>query len=114
MFSLYFSLTSPFLFLALTEEGSCLISLQKENYRLHADNFLTHLKTILKQINRSLTELEEVYFTSFPSGQTGLRVSLTFLATLQVLKPKIKLYHINTLQLQAGSDDCLSLLTFDS
>jgi tRNA threonylcarbamoyladenosine biosynthesis protein TsaB len=60
-----------------------------------------------------LQELKEVYFTSFPSGQTGLRVSLTFLITLQTLNPKVKLYQINTLQLQAGNDNCLSLLTLD-
>jgi tRNA A37 threonylcarbamoyladenosine modification protein TsaB len=114
MFCLYFSLTSPFLFLSLHEGEHCLISFQKENYRLHADNFLTHLKIILKQVNRSLAELREIYFTSFPSGQTGLRVSLTFLTTLQALNPKVKLYHINTLYLQAGGDNCLSLLTLDS
>ncbi|MCE8158896.1 MAG: hypothetical protein I3270_00185 [Candidatus Moeniiplasma glomeromycotorum] len=113
MLQLFFSLTSPFLGLSVWENNQCLISLQKENHRLHADNFLTHLKTILKQINRSLPELKEIYFTSFPSGQTGLRVSLTFLITLQALNPQIKLYQINTLQFQAGNDNCLSLLTLD-
>jgi len=42
-----------------------------------------------------------------------LRVSLTFLITLQTLNPQIKLYQINTLQLQAGKENCLSLLTLD-
>ena len=60
-----------------------------------------------------MPELKKVYFTSFPSGQTGLRVSLTFLITLQALNPKLKLYQINTLQLQARNDNCLSLLTLD-
>lgn len=113
MLQLFFSLASPFLILSLWENQRCLISLQKENYRLHADNFLTHLKTILKQVKHSLTELQEIYFTSAPSGQTGLRVSLTFLITLQTLNSKIKLYHINSLQFQAGNDNCLSLLTLD-
>ena len=35
------------------------------------------------------------------------------MATLQVLNPQIKLYHINTLFLQAGTNSCLSLLTID-
>ncbi|MCE8162944.1 MAG: hypothetical protein I3273_00720 [Candidatus Moeniiplasma glomeromycotorum] len=114
MLRLYFSLASPLLFLALCKNDRCLASLQKENLRLHSENFLTHLKEILKQVNHSLAELDEIYFTSWPSGQTGLRVSLTFLATLQVLNPKIKFYHINTLLLQAGNDKCLGLLTIDS
>ncbi|CAG8818377.1 26428_t:CDS:1, partial [Racocetra persica] len=47
-------------------------------------------------------------------GQTGLRVSLAFLATFQVLNPQVKFYHIDTLLLQAGTENCLSMLTIDS
>src|SRR5688500_5460606 len=97
MLYLYFILACPFLFLTLEENNRCLISLQKENQRLHSDNFLSHLNEILEKINRNLTELNEIYFTSFPSGQTGLRVSLAFLTTLQVVNPEIKFYQINTL-----------------
>jgi tRNA threonylcarbamoyladenosine biosynthesis protein TsaB len=71
------------------------------------------LKKILNQHQHSLKEIKEIYFTSTPSGQTGLRVSLTFLTTLQVLNPKIKIYHLNTLLLQAGKNKCISLLTID-
>ncbi|CAG8844715.1 7650_t:CDS:2, partial [Racocetra persica] len=59
-------------------------------------------------------EINEIYFTSTPSGQTGLRVSLAFLATFQVLNPQVKVYHIDTLLLQAGTENCLSMLTIDS
>ncbi|KLL02225.1 MAG: glycoprotease [Mycoplasmataceae bacterium RC_NB112A] len=113
MLQLFFSLASPFLFLALCENERCLISFQKENRRLHLDNFLTYLKTLLNKINHPLSEINEIYFTSTPSGQTGLRISLAFLSTLQILNPKVKFYHIDTLQLQAESDNCISLLTFD-
>ena len=64
--------------------------------------------------NRSLKEIKEIYFTSSPGGQTGIRVSLTFLATCQVLNPKIKIHHLNTLLFQAGAGKCISLLTIDS
>ena len=112
--SLYFSLASSFLFLTLYQNEKCLISIQKENARLHSENFLWHLRQILNQYQHSLKEIKEIYFTSTPSGQTGLRVSLTFLTTLQVLNPKIKIYHLNTLLLQAGKNKCISLLTIDS
>jgi len=114
MLYLHFSLSSPFLFLALWENDKCLVSIQKENARQHSENFLPHLRQILTQTNHSLKEINEIYFTSIPSGQTGLRVSLTFLSTCQVLNPQIKIYHINTLLLQAGRESCLSLLTIDS
>lgn len=113
MLTLHFSLSSPFLFLALYDNNQCLSNIQKENIRLHSENFLSHLQQILEKSNCSLKEIGEVYFTSMPSGQTGLRVGLTFLVTLQVLNPKIKFYHINALLLQAGTDNCLSLLTID-
>src|SRR5438876_1121154 len=114
MFSLYFSLSSSFLFLALCQNDQCLTSIQKENKRLHSENFLTHLRQLLAKNNHSLKKIEKIYFTSTPGGQTGLRVALSFLATYQVLNPKVKLYHINTLLLQAGAENCLSLLTIDS
>jgi tRNA A37 threonylcarbamoyladenosine modification protein TsaB len=75
---------------------------------------LSHLQQICEKVNCSLKEIEEIYFTSQPSGQTGLRISLAFLATYQILNPQVKLYHINTLLLQAGDKNCLSLLTIDS
>jgi tRNA A37 threonylcarbamoyladenosine modification protein TsaB len=74
---------------------------------------LSHLQQILEQSNHSLKEINEIYFTSTPSGQTGIRVALAFLATCQVLNPKIKLYHLNSLLLQSGTDNCLSLLSID-
>jgi len=114
MLCLFFSLSSPFLFLALWENGKCLTSIQKENKRLHSENFLLHLRQTLEKNNHSLKEINKVYFTSTPSGQTGLRVSLAFISTLQVLNPKVKLYHIDTLLLQAGNASCVSLLTIDS
>ena len=111
---LYFSLSSSFLFLALWKNNKCLISLQKENRRLHSENFLPYLQQICEKTNCSLKELNKIYFTSQPSGQTGLRISLAFLATYQILNPRVKLYHINTLLLQAGNGNCLSLLTIDA
>ena len=72
------------------------------------------MRQILTQTNHNLKEINEIYFTSTPSGQTGLRVALAFIATFQVLNPQIKVYHIDTLLLQAGTENCLSLLTIDS
>ena len=114
MISLYFSLSSSFLFISLWKNNQCLISIKKENARQHSENFLTHLQQILAKTNHVLKEVKEIYFTSQPSGQTGLRVSLAFLATCQVLNPQIKIYHLDTLLLQAGTDNCISLLTINS
>jgi len=114
MLELHFSLSSNFLFLALWQNNQCLISKQKENTRLHSENFLVHLRQLLVECHCSLRAVNKIYFTSLPSGQTGLRISLAFLATLQILNPSVKIYQLNTLLLQAGDTSCLSLLTIDS
>jgi tRNA A37 threonylcarbamoyladenosine modification protein TsaB len=114
MLELYFSLTSNWLFLALGQNDDCLISVCQENTRLHAENFCDYLRKICEKGHCSLADLKKIYFTSSPGGQTGLRVSLAFLATYQVLNPQVEIYQINTLLLQAGTDNCLSLLTIDS
>src|SRR5437870_5682806 len=112
MFCLFFSLSSSQLFLALLENDKCLISIQKENSRQHSENFLTHLQQILVKVKHNLKEIKKIYFTSQPSGQTGLRVSLAFLATCQVLNPQIKIYHLDTLLFQmGGTGNFISLLT---
>ncbi|MEG7978986.1 MAG: hypothetical protein NY202_03655 [Mollicutes bacterium UO1] len=69
---------------------------------------------MLGKNNHNLKELKAIYFTSIPSGQTGIRITLAFLSTLQVLNPQVKLYHINNLLLQAGAENCISLLTIDN
>ena len=74
---------------------------------------MSHLRQILAKTNYSLQAINRIYFTSPPGGQTGIRVSLAFLATCQVLNPKIKIYHLNTLLFQAGTEKCISLLTID-
>ena len=115
MLCLYFSLSSSQLFLALLENDKCLVSIQKENARQHSENFLTHLQQTLVKVNHNLKEIKVIYFTSQPSGQTGLRVSLAFLATCQVLNPQIKIYHLDTLLLQTGgTGNIISLLTINS
>ncbi|CAG8488555.1 13769_t:CDS:2 [Gigaspora margarita] len=77
------------------------------------DKIKNYLRQICEKYRCPLANINQIYFTSTPGGQTGLRVSLAFLATLQVLNPQIKIYHINALLLQAGNERCLSLLTID-
>jgi tRNA A37 threonylcarbamoyladenosine modification protein TsaB len=113
MLELYFSLSSHRLLIALEENNQCLINIQKKNIQLHTENFLTYLKKVLSYHNHSLPSLEKIYFTSNPSNKTGLKVSLTFILTIQILNPQVKIYHIDTLLLQAGESNCISILTID-
>ena len=114
MWSLIFSLTSPWLFLALQEEKSkASWKVEKMSFRQHSENFFPSLREILARANCSLAQIEQVFFTSLPGSQTGYRISLAFVFTLQVLNPKIKFYHLNSLLFQAGKAKAISLINFD-
>jgi tRNA A37 threonylcarbamoyladenosine modification protein TsaB len=80
VFRLFFSLSSDILFIAILENDNCLASIQQENKRQHSENFFFYLKEVLAVSKISLSQLKEVYFTSYPGGQTGIRISLAFIA----------------------------------
>lgn len=111
--TLYFSITSSFLFLALKKGKKLLESLQKENTLKHTDNFLEHLEKILNSQKKELSKITKIYFSSWPGGLSAARVGFVFVTILKALNPKIKIYHINTLLLQSGGEDCISLLSID-
>jgi tRNA threonylcarbamoyladenosine biosynthesis protein TsaB len=113
MLRLIFSLTSQFLFLSLLEDKKCLISEQKENFRQHSENFFPLLRQTLAKNGCSLQDIEEVYFTSSPGSQTGHRISLAFGLTFQILNPKVRIYHLNSLFFQAAKDKTISLISID-
>ena len=113
MLRLLFSLTSQFLFIALLENEKCLKSIQRTSFRQHSENFFPILRRILAKTNHSLKEIREIYFTSLPGSQTGYRISLAFVLTLQALNPRIKIYHLNSLLFQAGKKKALSLISID-
>ncbi|RHZ37110.1 hypothetical protein [endosymbiont GvMRE of Glomus versiforme] len=113
MLRLLFSLTSQFLFIALLENEKCLKSSQRINFRQHSENFFPILRKILAKTNHSLKKIEEVYFTSLPGSQTGYRISLAFVLTLQLLNPRVKIYYLNSLLFQVGKKKAISLISID-
>lgn len=111
---IYFSLTTPFFFLALGKSKVVLETIQIENQNQHSANLISFLKKMLEKRNHQLKEIKKVYFTSGPGSQTGIRLSLVFSSTLQTLNPKIRIFHLNTLLFQASDQTCLSLLSLDN
>ena len=111
---IYFSLTSSFFFLSVGESKTILETIQTETQKKHSVNLINFLKKILEKNHRQLREVKEVYFTSGPGSQTGIRLSLVFVSTLQTLNPEIKIFHLNTLLFQASDQNCLSLLSLDN
>jgi tRNA threonylcarbamoyladenosine biosynthesis protein TsaB len=113
MLHLLFSLTSRFLFIALFQDKKCLASINQDNFRQHSENFFPVLQQLLAKTGYSLKDIGEIYFTDLPGSQTGQRISLAFVLTLQVLTPQVKIYHLNSLLFQAGKDKAISLISID-
>lgn len=113
MLRLLLSLTSRFLFITLWQEKKCLASISKDSFRQHSENFFPILQQILVETSYSLKDIREVYFTDLPGSQTGQRISLAFVLTLQVLNPQIKIYHLNSLLFQAEESKAISLISID-
>jgi len=114
MLRLFFSLSSDLLFIAILENDKCLANIQQENKRQHSENFFFYLKEVLAISKISLSQIKEVYFTSSPGGQTGIRISLAFIATWQTINCSLDIYYINSLLFQAEKENVISLLTIDS
>jgi tRNA A37 threonylcarbamoyladenosine modification protein TsaB len=113
-FRLLFSLTSDFIFLSVLEVDKVLVNIQKYNFRQHSENFFTHLKEGLNEAQISLAEIKEIYFTDSPGSQTGIRIGLAFILTLQTINPEIKIFHLNSLMLQSGGEGrTINLISID-
>jgi tRNA threonylcarbamoyladenosine biosynthesis protein TsaB len=110
---LLFSLTSRFLFIALLQDKECLASISQDNFRQHSEKFFPALQQILTKTGYFLKDIKEVYFTDLPGSQTGQRISLAFVLTLQVLNPQLKVYHLNSLFFQAGKSKAISSISID-
>lgn len=113
MFRLFFSLTSRFLFLAILENNKCLSNVKKDNFRRHSENFFPILQQTLAEVNLSLKDISEIYFTGLSGSQAGYRISLAFVLSLQVLNDQVKIYQIGSLLFQAGKDKSISLINVD-
>jgi len=110
---LFFSITSDFLFLALLQKEKVLVSIQKENFRQHSESFFPYLRQVLEKAGFSLSDIQEVYYTSSFGSQTGLRISLSFVLTLQFLNSFVRFYHLDNLLFQVGQKKAISLIGID-
>ena len=108
---LFFSLSTRFCSLVLLCQGQLVHSFQQDNLQKHSETFLPLLNQFLKDQQLTLEKLDKIYFTSTPGGQTGIRVSLSFLVALKVLHPQLEIFHLDSLLFQAGNENCYSLLS---
>lgn len=72
---------------------------------------VTTINKLLTEVKISLKQIDQVIVTIGPGSYTGIRVGISFAKTLVVFNPKVKIFTINTLLLQAGLKKAISVLT---
>lgn len=111
MHKLYLDSSGAILTIIVTKDNQVLASYSKPAFQKQTELALKTIDEILKEIKISLQEIDEVMITNGPGSYTGVRVAITFAKTLSVLNPKIKIFAINSLLLQAGLKKAISIIT---
>lgn len=111
MYRLYLDSSGTFLTIIVTKNNKILESCSKSAFQKQTELALKTINEILNKANISLKDIEEVTITNGPGSYTGIRVAITFVKTLLVLNPKIKVYVINSLLLQAGLKKTISIIS---
>lgn len=112
MINLFFSLITDFIFVSLFENEKLINELYESNYCLHSENFVSKLSVLLKNNNLTLKSIDSIFFLSGPGGQTGERVSFSFVTAMKILNPDLKAFFLDSLKFQIGTNlNCLSIVT---
>jgi tRNA A37 threonylcarbamoyladenosine modification protein TsaB len=87
----------------LFREDKLIAEVKRDNFQRHSENFIACLQKLLAANQLSLEKVKQIYLTLNPGGQTGIRVSLSFLSALRLLQPHLEIFYIDTLLFQAGT-----------
>ncbi len=90
--------STPTLFLGLLKDGRYLDAHVENLDRLQSEWMMPRLIELLKRHQCSLKDIDAVIVGDGPGSFTGVRLALTFVKTLALLKPT-KVYAISSLQL---------------
>ncbi|WHP38934.1 MAG: hypothetical protein QJQ54_02830 [Mollicutes bacterium] len=100
--SLFLLATPLRLILAVFVQNKLLISQSQDLKQNLVEHFFPLLVQLLKKINLSFAEIEEVFAGNGPGSYTSERVVAVFLRTLKVMRPTIKIFTISNLFLLSG------------
>lgn len=111
MYRLYLDSSNSFLTVIIVKDNEVLESYSESSFRRHTELLLPVINEKLKKLNISLKDIDEIIITNGPGSYTGVRVAVTFVKTLVVLSPKIKVFVLNSLLLQVGLKKAISIIT---
>lgn len=111
MYKLYLDCSGSILTIIVTKNNQVLASFSNPAVQKQTELAVETINKLLKEVKLTLKQIDEVIVTIGPGSYTGVRVGISFVKTLAVLNPKLKVFTINTLLLQAGLKKAVSVIT---
>lgn len=111
MYKLYLDCSGLILTIIVAKDNQVLASFSDSAIQRQTELAVETINNLLIKVKISLKQIDQVIVTIGPGSYTGIRVGISFVKTLAVLNPKLKVFTINTLLLQAGLKKVISVLT---
>lgn len=102
MLTLIIDTSHKYLAVALADESGLILEKQDELKQQQSEFLLPYINDVFKESARDKKDIGRIVVTDGPGSYTGMRIALTFVKTLSIAMPNIKVYTINTLLTLSG------------
>lgn len=75
-----------------------------------SEYLLPFVQEVLKKANTSLQELDRIVVCDGPGSYTGMRIGITFVKSIAMVLPDVKVYTVNTLLSLSGLNDVFAFI----
>lgn len=99
-----------YLIVALAQDGVIKLEYQEKVNKKHSELLLVKVDQMMKELNWAAQGLDEIVVTDGPGSYTGMRIGITFVKTLLLVVPSIKVYTIDSLLSLVGTKSGFALL----
>lgn len=108
-FILFIDCTQKTLYLAIIQNNQLCASYEQITNNNLTDIIYLHINTFLNYLHLKPQDIKTIYTTNGPGSYTGLRVTSLVLKSWSIVYPKVNIFCINSILLQA-KDNCISTL----
>lgn len=110
MLRLIIDTSHKYLLVALTENDKLLAYKQEIVSKKQSEYLIPFVNDVFSMTNYNKNDIEEIIVTDGPGSYTGMRIGLTFVKSIAMLNPEIKVYTINTLLSLSGKENGFSFI----
>ena len=110
MYKLYLDTTNKNLTVVISQDNTILAASSFVAWQKQTELAIDTINNLLIKCNLKLRDINEVVLANGPGSYTGIRVAITFVKTLKVLNPLLRIFIINSLFLQVGMQKAISIL----